>query len=246
MNDDYANTEHDRRIANLVRVGTVAELDEANAKVKIDLGDLISEWVPWVTGRAGPDRTWHAPEVGEQVVLLSPSGEVSQGVALPSVYQTAHGAPATSKDKARTEFSDGAFIQYDRAGHLYDLDVPAAGKVTIHVGASTLVLQDNNITATIGDTVLKLEANKTTLTTELLQVTAPQSNFSGNVTIGGLLTYQGGLIGSGGSGASLTGALNVVGNVSNTGTLQNNGKNVGSTHTHSGVTPGGGSTSVPN
>ena len=38
-------------------------------------------------------------------------------------------------------------------------------------------------------------------------------------------------------------ALN--GNVAVTGTLTNNGKSVGSTHTHSGVTPGGGTTGAP-
>ncbi len=39
--------------------------------------------------------------------------------------------------------------------------------------------------------------------------------------------------------------INLVGNVASTGTLSNNGKNVGSTHVHGGVTSGGSDTGVP-
>jgi len=48
------------------------------------------------------------------------------------------------------------------------------------------------------------------------------------------------------SGITITGNLTVNGNISSTGTLTNNGKNVGSTHTHSGVTAGTGNTGAPN
>lgn len=45
---------------------------------------------------------------------------------------------------------------------------------------------------------------------------------------------------------NLTGDLNVTGDVATTGTLTNNGKAVGSTHTHSGVTLGSDSSGAPN
>lgn len=45
---------------------------------------------------------------------------------------------------------------------------------------------------------------------------------------------------------NITADVNVTGNVATTGTLQNNGKDVGSTHTHNGVTTGGGNTGTPN
>ncbi|MDH0640613.1 phage baseplate assembly protein V [Pseudomonas sp. GD03860] len=43
----------------------------------------------------------------------------------------------------------------------------------------------------------------------------------------------------------LIGDLEVIGNVQTTGTITNNGKNIGSTHQHNGVTPGSGNTGVP-
>lgn len=44
----------------------------------------------------------------------------------------------------------------------------------------------------------------------------------------------------------VNGNFTVNGNISSTGTVTNNGKNIGSTHTHNGVTPGVGNTGVPN
>ncbi|WP_408596565.1 phage baseplate assembly protein V [Pseudomonas sp. PLMAX] len=43
----------------------------------------------------------------------------------------------------------------------------------------------------------------------------------------------------------LNGDLEVIGNVKTTGTITNNGKNIGSTHQHSGVTAGSGNSGVP-
>lgn len=45
---------------------------------------------------------------------------------------------------------------------------------------------------------------------------------------------------------TINGPLTVNGNVATTGTFTNNGKNISSTHTHSGVTPGTGNTGAPN
>ncbi len=206
----------DRRLANIVRVGTIAELDEAQALVKIDLGDQVTDWLPWATGRSGGNRSWDAHEVGEQVMLFAPSGELAAAVVMGSIPQTAHPAPASSKDHTRYQWSDGAYIDYDRAGHLYRLDVPAGGGITLHIGQTTLILQDG----------------KATLTTPELLVQSPKSTFSGQVIVNGLLTYAAGLAGNGGvAGSSITGPLNVTGQTALAG-VTSNGKNVGSTHQH--------------
>lgn len=45
-----------------------------------------------------------------------------------------------------------------------------------------------------------------------------------------------------GGGIEITGPVTVVGSLAVTGTITNNGTDIGATHTHSGVTPGGGVT----
>ena len=69
----------------------------------------------------------------------------------------------------------------------------------------------------------------------------------GNLLVHGSITGDNGFHITGGTGATMqiTGDIAQTGNYANTGTLQNNGKNVGSTHVHSGVQPGSGNTGQP-
>ena len=68
-------TEAERRLSNLVMLGQVAELDAKKARVRVQAGPILTAWLPFATVRAGLDRTWHAPEPGEQVVLVAPGGD---------------------------------------------------------------------------------------------------------------------------------------------------------------------------
>jgi phage baseplate assembly protein V len=111
----YRVSELERLLANLLRVGTVDSLDAPNAKVRVKIGDLTTAALPWFTRRAGADRDWWAPSVGEQVMVLSPGGDLSQGVALPALNRTAYPAPASSADKHRVDYADGGFSEYDRS-----------------------------------------------------------------------------------------------------------------------------------
>ncbi|WP_331692535.1 Gp138 family membrane-puncturing spike protein [Pandoraea sputorum] len=75
-----------------------------------------------------------------------------------------------------------------------------------------------------------------------LDVVTPLATFSRAVTIGGLLTFIGGMIGSAASGAAavFNGVLNVIGQITA------NGKRVDDTHTHNNVQPGSGNSGTVN
>ena len=126
----------ERMLESLLMTGTVSELDEVNARVRVSCGELETGWLPWFTRRAGGDCDWWAPEVGEQVMLLSPGGDPQQGAALPAIYQTAYPAPADSKNVRRVVFSDGTVIEYDRAAHLLTANV--AGNTTLKTTLATI------------------------------------------------------------------------------------------------------------
>lgn len=187
----------ERRQANGVRYGTIAEVDLAKARVKIKSGNITTTWLPWAAGRAsGAKRRWDPPEVGEQVAVISPGGDLTQGLVIPGVYQESAGAPSASADKDSTVYSDGTVIEYDRAAH-----------------ALTADLQGTKVYADRSKIELTIGGSKVTLTSSGATVEAASINLTGNVTV--------------------------------TGNLTNNGKNVGSTHMHSGVTPGPATTGVP-
>lgn len=122
-----------RRLSNLLRVGVIVQADYPQAKVKVNYGqdeqgqDLVTGWLPWMTQRAGNDVTWHAPEVGEQVMVFSPSGDPQLGLVFMSLYQQAKPAPANRATVHRTEYDDGAIIEYDRAAHRLTASLPNGG-----------------------------------------------------------------------------------------------------------------------
>ena len=225
---DYAIGELDRRMGNVVRFGTVTEVDAANALAKVDLGDLVTDWLPWATSSAGDDRVWVTPDVGQQVIIASP-GEPSQGAIIGSLFRNASPANGNDGKDRRITFKDGTVVEFDRTGSVLNIDVNAAGSIRINIGSTTLLLQDG----------------QATLTTPKLVVDSPDSTFTGAVKVQGLLTYQAGLVGSGGSGASLTGAFNLTGSYTSTGSMTNNGKAVGSTLRVTGVQSGGSTSGTP-
>lgn len=133
-------TEAERRLSNVVLMGRVVALDVSRARVKVEAGLIATGWLPFATLRAGPDRTWHPPEPGEQVLLVAPGGDLNQAVVVGSIYRAAHPAPADSADISRTLFKDGAVMEYDRAEHAWRLSVPAGGKIVLEIGPTQLEL----------------------------------------------------------------------------------------------------------
>ncbi|MDU7466954.1 MAG: phage baseplate assembly protein V [Serratia marcescens] len=102
-----------RLLCNLVRTGVVAEVDLTTQRCRVTSGQLSTTWLPWLTHRAGRSRTWWAPSVGEQVVLLAIGGELSTAFVLPALYSDASPAPSASADAWHVAFPDGAIIEYE-------------------------------------------------------------------------------------------------------------------------------------
>lgn len=129
----FEHTEGARRISNAIRYGVVKEADYEKALIRVELqdGELLSDWIPWVTLRAGGDQFWWAPEVGEVMLLLAPSGELANAVALPAAFsnENQNGDRATVQ---RQTFEDGTVIEYDREANRYTIDATASsGSVVV-------------------------------------------------------------------------------------------------------------------
>ncbi|MBO8044035.1 phage baseplate assembly protein V, partial [Pseudomonas aeruginosa] len=48
------SAEHARLIGNLLMIGVVRELDEANGRVRVDADGMLTDWIPWLERGAGP------------------------------------------------------------------------------------------------------------------------------------------------------------------------------------------------
>lgn len=113
MNTD--NFDIQRLVRNLIRIGTVSEVDLDRGLCRIATGGNLTDWLNWLSGRAGGARTWWAPSVGEQVLVLSPGGELDTAFVLPGIFSDAHPAPSVSAQAAHITFPDGAVIEYEPA-----------------------------------------------------------------------------------------------------------------------------------
>jgi phage baseplate assembly protein V len=139
----FEHTEASRRVSNLIRYGVVKEADYENALIRVELqgGELLSDWIPWVTLRASNDKFWWAPEEGEVMMLLSPSGELANAVALPAAFsnQNQNGDRPTVQ---RQTFEDGTVIEYDREANRYTIDATASsGSVVVKAQTVTVEAQ---------------------------------------------------------------------------------------------------------
>lgn len=70
LESNFAISELQRKLANIVRIGLVKEVDYEKARVKVQIGKFLTDWLPWITSKAGKDRDWCPPDIDEQVVVF--------------------------------------------------------------------------------------------------------------------------------------------------------------------------------
>ncbi|EMR0601584.1 TPA: phage baseplate assembly protein V [Stenotrophomonas maltophilia] len=137
------SAEHARLIGNLLMIGVVRELDEANGRVRVDADGMLTDWIPWLERRAGPGmRSWCTPEPGEQVVLACPYGDPGQALVLGSLYQDRFPPPADSRLRQRTEFADGSTVEYDQETTTLSVNV-GNGKVIVTCASAQVIASES-------------------------------------------------------------------------------------------------------
>ncbi|MEC8887362.1 MAG: phage baseplate assembly protein V [Pseudomonadota bacterium] len=215
--NNYAQANIDRMLANLIRIGRISAVDHAQAVATVDFDGEVVPDLLWSKQRMGDDRYWHAPSVGEQVIVLSVSGDLSQGVIIAAIAQDQF-ADVAQDAHPKIQFSDGTIVRYDKSNHTLTVDASASSS-TVHV---------------LCDQAQVVAASQVTIDT-------PQTTITGDVTIQKNLnvtinTNVGGSLGVTGD-STISGSANFTG-----GAVTHQGKNIGASHTHSGVDAGGDNT----
>lgn len=83
MIDSFAFSEVVRKLANLIRLGKVADID--GAQVKVQIGRVTTGWLP-IMSTAGETTSWTPITKGEQVAVFAPYGEFAQAFVLRSIH----------------------------------------------------------------------------------------------------------------------------------------------------------------
>lgn len=108
--------ELERRLANTVRLGRVIEVDAGRGLVRLQVNELETDWLPWTT-QAGEINVFVPPSVGQQMMLVSPSGEPGQGWAVPAGFSNQFAQPHDQAGEMKVThggvsiFSDGDVLK---------------------------------------------------------------------------------------------------------------------------------------
>ncbi|MBW9352879.1 phage baseplate assembly protein V [Citrobacter sp. EC_71] len=148
----------ERILRNLIRTGVIVEVDLNDGRCSVQTGGIVTDWLQWLTTRAGRSRVWWAPSVGEQVLLLAVGGELDTAFVLPGIFSDDHPAPSASADAFHITFPDGAVIEYE----------PETGALTVSGIKTADVTASDSITATVPLVTVKAETRITLDTPEVV------------------------------------------------------------------------------
>ena len=148
-----------RLVNNLVRLGVVTQLQLGNApRCRVRVDEEETSWLPWVSLRAGSEKGgtfWWPPEVGEQVLLLSPGGDLAQAVVLPGVFSDHMAPKGKHAGEMRMDWSESDFLSY------------RAGTITMQVLESSIKITADAIEMAAGGGYLKLDGQGLTVSPEV-------------------------------------------------------------------------------
>lgn len=201
----------------MIRYGHITELDAAKglARVKFEDDEIVSDWLQIVSKNSKSTKTESWFDVDE-LVACAMDEHAEEGVILGALYDKNNTPPIGDKDTIGVTFPDGTTISYNRSTHTLNVNCTGDGIVNINCKTATVTAAES------------------------VTVDTPTATFTGDVNIDGDLSA---------SGVSASGDVQSQGSIKATGQVEALSGTPGvvhlTTHTHSGVTPGGGTSAVP-
>ncbi|MFW1997601.1 phage baseplate assembly protein V [Acinetobacter ursingii] len=179
-----------RRLENLIRLGKIKTVEPTKTflTVTVQIGEITTAKIRYLNLRAGNDKTFDPPSIGEEVIVLSPCGVLEIGIAIGGLNNADNPVLSQDLNKNIRLFSDGCMISYDTNTHALEVILPSNGTAVLTANGGVTVNADGGVTvnansggATInGDTTINgnVQVNGSTAMT-------------GNNTVGGSQLVQG-------------------------------------------------------
>ena len=94
MDNSFVFSEVVRKLANIIRLGKIAEID--GDQVRVEIGRVKTGWLP-IVSNAGNTSLWLPISEGEQVAVFAPYGEMAQAFVLRSIHYNTYKVPENVK-----------------------------------------------------------------------------------------------------------------------------------------------------
>ena len=104
-----------QRLSTLIRLGIIAEVDYAAERVRVKTGDNLTDWVRWRTERCGLVKVWNPPQLGEEVELIAPDGDMTLAYVGGSFANSDNPFPSHDGNLVVVTYSDGTRIEHNRS-----------------------------------------------------------------------------------------------------------------------------------
>jgi phage baseplate assembly protein V len=153
-------SELNRLLHNLCRVGLINELDFEQKKVKVKLSETqTTAWLNWPAEIGNNFVRWRPLRLQTQVLILCPSGDISQGHIVGMMYSQDIQPPSTEETIDIIAFEDGTEIQYDSAAKALSIivkgttDIDSEKDITIKTDGNATIEATGNATITAGGNI---------------------------------------------------------------------------------------------
>lgn len=137
-------------LSTLIRLGTIVSVTLDSPRCVVRYGDPDTDEecetppIRWLAGRAGKTRNWSPPSEGEEVVILSPDGQIGNAVALLGLNNDSAPPPGNTPAEV-VEYEDGARVGYDPENHALTAILPAGATATIDATGGITIRGDVTI-----------------------------------------------------------------------------------------------------
>lgn len=142
-------TELKRLIENIAVVGTISETQSSKGKAlaRVKLLRRTTAFYPILSFSNSFKRHFIPARVGEQVLVIHPFGEASEGFIIRGIFNKNRKEHDLANDHTEViDFEDGTVITYDTEAK--ELKVNASDKITIICKTATVTADTVDITAT--------------------------------------------------------------------------------------------------
>ena len=148
-------TDLERRVAGVMRHGTVTEVDPGRQRMRLDFGPthggqgrFLSPWLPYAQF-SGALRVHTPPTIGQQFTVMSPTGDFQQAVAVPLTHHAGNPSPSTAGDENVITYGN---VRMTLADDLVRIVVGGsilkmtAAEITLSTNGSSIVLNADGVT----------------------------------------------------------------------------------------------------
>lgn len=207
-------SEISRLLDNVIQFGTIAEVDDANRRVRLFLSGRRTGWLPYPCEIGQNFRRWCPLRVGTQVVAGCPSGNPANAVILKILYTDALPPPSTDSAVDLIQWNDGSLVKYDSAAKR--MEVVSVGDLAATITKDLTANAGGNLTATAGGNAAITAGASATISAPTIGLTATKGG-DGAATMDGSFRLRGKL--------EVIGDIVVTGNIDATGSILAGGDN---------------------